>query len=322
MTQIRSMPTPNRRPGELGAHSLDHYTLEVPDLAVAETFYDAFGLDVKAEGRGLGIYAAGNSHCWGSFLEGPKKKLHHLSFGAFEDDMPRFRARLEELRIERLDPPPGYESNGIWFRDNEGVLVEIKVAEKVSPNVKTTFGESGGPAGIANAPMRKTLKKVRPRRLSHVLMFRKDVMESVKFYNRVLGLRLSDHSGGRIAFMHAIHGSDHHLVAMAQSEGPGFHHSSWDVGSINDIGNGAMQMLDKGYSKGWGLGRHVIGSNYFHYVRDPWGSFSEFSADIDYIPVVQDWQATDYAPEDMLSVWGPEMPAEFVHNYEIGTQPA
>ena len=31
----------------------------------------------------------------------------------------------------------------------------------------------------------------------------------------------------------------------------------------------------------------VLGSNYFHYVRDPWGSFAEYSCDIDYIPKEQ-----------------------------------
>ena len=40
---------------------------------------------------------------------------------------------------------------------------------------------------------------------------------------------------------------------------------------MNDIGLGAMRMHDKGWTKGWGLGRHVLGSNYFHYVHDPWG---------------------------------------------------
>ena len=29
------------------------------------------------------------------------------------------------------------------------------------------------------------------------------------------------------------------------------------------VKQGAMHMLDKGYEKGWGLGRHVIGSNFF-----------------------------------------------------------
>jgi catechol 2,3-dioxygenase len=88
------------------------------------------------------------------------------------------------------------------------------------------------------------------------------------------------------------------------------------VGSVDEIGAGAMHMLDKGFTKGWGLGRHVLGSNYFHYVQDPWGSFSEYSADIDYIPATCDWAAGDHPPDDSFYAWGPNVPEDFVHNYE------
>ena len=77
-----------------------------------------------------------------------------------------------------------------------------------------------------------------------------------------------------------------------------------------------MHMADKGFTRGWGLGRHVLGSNYFHYVGDPWGSYAEYSADIDYIPLTQDWEAGDHNPEDSFYLWGPELPEGFVHNYE------
>jgi hypothetical protein len=60
--------------------------------------------------------------------------------------------------------------------------------------------------------------------------------------------------------------------------------------------------------QGWGLGWHVLGSNYFHYVQDPWGSFSEYSCDIDYIPRTQAWQAGYHKPEDALSLWGRSRP--------------
>jgi catechol 2,3-dioxygenase-like lactoylglutathione lyase family enzyme len=153
--------------------------------------------------------------------------------------------------------------------------------------------------------------------LAHILIFTSDVLESIAFYERVLGLRLSDRSGDGIAFMHGIHGSDHHMLALAKSEGPGLHHLSWDVGSINEIGLGAMQMADKGFGAGWGLGRHVLGSNYFHYVRDPWGSYSEYSADIDYIPANCHWQAEDNPQDDSFYLWGPEPPADFAVNHEI-----
>jgi catechol 2,3-dioxygenase len=58
---------------------------------------------------------------------------------------------------------------------------------------------------------------VRPRRLSHVLIFTRDVSESIKFYERTLGLRLSDRASDLVAFMHGIHGSDHHLLALVKS---------------------------------------------------------------------------------------------------------
>ena len=118
------------------------------------------------------------------------------------------------------------------------------------------------------------------------------------FYSRTLGLRLPDRSGDLIVFMHGIHGSDHHMIAFVKSEAPGHHHYSWDVGSISDIGLGATYMLEKGYDRGWGLGRHVIGSNYFHYVRNPWGRYSEYSADIDFVPSTHDWDAGDHPQEE------------------------
>jgi hypothetical protein len=77
-----------------------------------------------------------------------------------------------------------------------------------------------------------------------------------------------------------------------------------------------MQMADKGFRAGWGLGRHVLGSNYFHYVRDPWGSYAEYSSDIDYIPVDHDWESGDHPPEDSFYVWGPVPPSDFAFNHE------
>jgi catechol 2,3-dioxygenase len=147
-------------------------------------------------------------------------------------------------------------------------------------------------------------------------MFTPDVDRSIAFYRDVLGMRLSDRSGDGIAFMHAVHGSDHHVVAFAKSEAPGFHHSSWDVPSVEEVGLGGMQMADRGFRNGWGPGRHVLGSNYFWYVQDPWGSFAEYSADIDYLPREATWDTADHPPQDAFYLWGPEPPSYFVTNHE------
>ncbi len=317
MTQIGHYIAPSRRPNALGVHSLDHFALAVPDLRDAQRYYEGFGLDVRERGAALDLYTHGHPHRWGVLSEGPRKALQHLSFGIFADDVERFHAHLKQCDVVRLDPPPGAESNGFWFRDPDGTLVELKVAEKSSPNAKSDAGLGGAPADMRGAPMRGQAMPVQPRRMAHVLLFARDVPRTLAFYTRVMGLRLSDEAGGVIAFLHGVHGSDHHMVAFAKSDGPGFHHCSWDVGTINDIGVGAAQMADKGFSAGWGLGRHVLGSNYFHYVRDPWGSYCEYSCDIDYVSVNTDWDGGSHGIENSFYLWGPEPPRDFTVNHEV-----
>jgi catechol 2,3-dioxygenase-like lactoylglutathione lyase family enzyme len=318
MTANPGYVAPSKETGALGVHSLDQFVLAVPDAHVAHEFYGNFGLDVQAKGMTLEIKTFGHEHRWGSVVEGKTKALHHLSFGCYAEDLPRLKARIEGIGVKLIDPPPGFESNGFWFRNPENVLIEVKVAPKVSPAGKSDSIWTPAPAGTAGAAIRADWPPVRPRRLSHVLIFTADVDASIKFYERTLGLRLSDRASDLVAFMHGIHGSDHHLLAIVKSSAPGFHHCSWDVASINDIGLGAMRMHDKGHTKGWGLGRHVLGSNYFHYVRDPWGSFAEYSCDIDYIPKENLWPAADHKPEDSFYLWGPDVPPEFTINYEAG----
>ncbi|HSQ82452.1 MAG TPA: VOC family protein [Casimicrobiaceae bacterium] len=308
-----------RRPNTLGVHSLDRFVFSVPDLGAAERFYGAFGLDPRRDGNRLDLYAHGHPHCWGSVhANGQPKRLQHLCFGAYEEDFEPLARRIRALGT--CDPHPLSDGKGIWLHDPDGTPVQVIVAPKVSPSVKAKPAVAPPvPMGKGAAPSRSGAPRVRPRRLAHVLLFTPDVPRQVAFYSDVLGLRLSDRSGDIIAFMHAPHASEHHLVAFAKSGAPGLHHSSWDVGSIDDIGLGAEYMRAQGYVKGWGVGRHVLGSNYFYYVQDPWGSWAEYSFDIDFVPVDVDWPAADHPPEDSFYVWGPSVPDDFVVNRE---QPA
>jgi catechol 2,3-dioxygenase len=301
---------------DLGIHSLDQFVFGVPDIPEAERFYGAFGLDVSSKGDCLTLKTFGHEHQWGSVIESGSKQLHHLSFGCFADDLRRLKARIEGNRVKLIDPPPGFESNGFWFRGHDNVLVEVKVAPKSSPDDKAVADWPKPASGLGRAPLRGNTHAGKPRRLSHVLIFTSDIDGAIGFYSQNLGLQLSDRSADIVAFMHGIHGSDHHLLAFVKSDAPGMHHCSWDVSSIDDIGLGAMTMAEKGYAKGWGLGRHVLGSNFFHYVRDPWGSYSEYSCDIDYIPSQMKWDAGTHEPDDSFYLWGPEVPADFAFNYE------
>ena len=316
MTQVGRFIPSSRRPGELGVHSVDHFSLNVPDLAEAERFYRSFGMDVEEESAKLVLRTPGNDHKWVLINEGLRKSLGYISFGAYEEDLPLFAQRLQSLGIKRLDPPPGYESNGLWFRDQDQNLIEIQVCEKTSPDEKSAFVNLSVPGGQRGAPARADVPAIRPRRMCHVLLFTTDVERAIQFYTQVVGLRLTDRGGDAIAFLHGIHGSDHHILAVALSSAPGFHHASWGVDSINEVGMGAMQMADRGYNAGWGLLRHVLGSNFSHYVRDPWGSYFEYTCDIDYIPATVDWKTGHYKPEDSIYLWGPPLPEDFIVNHE------
>jgi hypothetical protein len=55
-------------------------------------------------------------------------------------------------------------------------------------------------------------------------------------------------------------------------------------------------------------------------VRDPWGSFAEYSYDIDFIPSDMEWNAGDHPPEDSFYVWGPVCPDYFVVNHETASR--
>ena len=204
------------------------------------------------------------------FENGEPKRLQYLSFGAYAED---FDALARQVRAAgAADPHPLSDGQGVWTRDPDGTPIQLVVGPKVTPTDKVPLPPLAPPApGKGAAPNRSAAPPVQPRRLAHVLLFSPDVPRQVAFYERTLGLRLSDRSGDIIAFVHGPHASDHHLVAFAKSNAPGYHHSSWDVGRFDDVGLGAESMKAQGYTHGWGVGRHVLGSNYFYYVQDPVG---------------------------------------------------
>ncbi|HCP54635.1 MAG: metapyrocatechase [Pseudomonadaceae bacterium] len=292
-----------------GVHSIDHYALFVPSLSEAQTFFGAFGLDIRETSAGLELRAA-DGHTWARILPATRKSLAYISFNCFDEDYPILRQQVEAAGA-LFEPGDGV---GFWFRDPDGNLLQVKAGEKTMPDQRSRTPNH--PSALRGAGTRDMVPQVRPNRLSHVLLFSPDVSASVAFYQQALGLKLSDHSQDIIAFTHARHGCDHHLVAFCKSSAKGFHHAAWEVEDIDQVGNGAAQMATAGYVEGWGTGRHCLGSNYFHYVRDPWGSFCEYSAEMDYIAADIEWPTGDFPPENSLYLWGPEVPEYFIFNTE------
>ena len=308
---------PAPRPDLLASHSVDEFVFSVPDLAVARHFYTSFGLDVRDEGDALALYTHGHPHRWARVVAGPTKRLLWLSLGIHASDLPRFERHLAEREVTRIDAPAGADPGGLWIDGPDGLALQLRIAEKSSPSQPAPREFAAENANVGRSPSRGKTSTVRPLYLSHILLFSADVDAARRFYEEVIGLRLSDSSGSVIAFLHTPHGSDHHLIALAKSGGGGLHHSSWCVPSIDAVGLGMAQMASAGYPLGWGVGRHVLGSNYFRYVRDPWGSYAEYSFDIDFVAAGNTWPAADHPGEDSLYVWGPALPEDFIANHEL-----
>ncbi|QSI33265.1 metapyrocatechase [Variovorax sp. RKNM96] len=312
----------NPRDGQalLAVHSIDEFVFGVPDLQEARHFYVSFGLDVREEGGALTLYTYGHAHRWARIVRADAKRLLWLAMGVHAGDLGRFERRLAQQGVARILPPEGAQNEGLWISGPDGLPIQLRVAEKSSPSRPAPREVPSPSANAGRSPSRSKAQPARPLYLSHILLFSADVDRARAFYEDTLGLKLSDRSGSVIAFMHTPHGSDHHLIALAKSGGLGLHHSSWCVPSIDAVGIGAQQMAQAGYPRGWGVGRHVLGSNYFRYVRDPWGSYAEYSYDIDFVEAGDEWPAADHPGEDSLYVWGPELPEDFVVNHELDSR--
>lgn len=308
----------SRRRDRLGVHSIGEFLMTVPSLDEARRFYSAFGLDVAEEEDGLALRTHGDPHVWGRLRAGPHKKFERLTFHCFDDELDAMKRHIEIQGIALLTPLQGASPEGLWLRSPDGMLLQIRAGAKRSPDAAAHRSSPLPVDGTRCAPYRRQAGNVQPQRLSHIALTTASVRVQMDFYMRVLGLRLSDHSGDGVAFLHGPHGSDHHLVALAASAGPGLHHLSWDVPTVDDVGLGAIAMNAAGYTAVWGVGRHVLGSNYFHYVQDPWGSFCEYSATIDFIPADIDWQGLDHPPEDSFYLWGPDVPPAMFAYSEAG----
>jgi len=308
-------------PGEprYGVHSIDHFALEVPALADAEKFFTLFGLKVSHDPGRLALRTIGDPLPWSYIHQGRRKRLAYLSFNCFAEEYEGLVAQVKKASwATQAEGVPYVTHEGLWFHDPDGNLMQLKVGPKRTPSEISAQAVDARRAGQRGIVERSRVKAVHPQRLSHVMLFTPNVERATTFCREALGLRLSDRSLDIVAFNHARHGSDHHLVAYVKSTARGWHHSSWDVPSVHEVGLGSEQMRRGGYGEGWGTGRHVLGSNYFHYVRDPWGSFAEYSAEIDFVPAGMRWPTGDFAPEDSLYQWGPAPPDYFVRNTEVG----
>jgi catechol 2,3-dioxygenase-like lactoylglutathione lyase family enzyme len=295
------------------------YTLEVPSLEAGIKFYGDAGLQRSVtEGDRASFRCPGqNSDCVSLIGGARSKRIHHIALRATG-----LAALAGAVVANDGKVVASASGNGdVWVTDPHGMLMHLVECPQEQTFAAAPPFQINGPGNLirirrSGVMPRVTYGSVKPLRLGHVLLFTPDVMKSVSFMTHALGMGLADRAQDVIAFCCTRKNSDHHVVAFAKSPGIGFHHASFQVMDPDEVGRGGRDLVTATGRGDWGVGRHTIGSNFFHYIQDPWGSWFEYYSDMDFIDDYTLWSPTNYDMADSLANWGPAVPNDFVHNYE------
>lgn len=297
----------------MALHRLTGITLGVPDVAVTASYYSDFGLERVdgAEDAGPARFATTDGGEQLSIVQSGRRRLIDLGVGADDpDDLDRVARSLERLDVEVLRSASSVEAVDPGTR----VRVRVELAERITsdPAPLARYNRPGAMERLnerASSVSRQT--RVRPRKLGHVVLGSTHQEASQRFFTEGIGFKISDEVRGAAAFMRCS--TDHHNVLVQSAPVDLLHHTSWQVDDVDEVGRGAAAMLEADPERHvWGLGRHAIGSNFFWYLKDPAGNFSEYYSDIDCIVDDALWKPGVWEGARALYDWGPPPPASFL----------
>jgi catechol 2,3-dioxygenase-like lactoylglutathione lyase family enzyme len=288
-------------------HQLSSVTIGVPAPDSVAPFYTDFGL--KDEGNGAFSTVEGGRQL---FLEqAPTRRLIELVVGVDDrEDLARandalvaagHRPDVEHRRLSVVEPNTGVR-----------VVLETKPRGTQAPAASEVYNGPGRPErpGQRSSALSRP-DSVRPRKLGHVVVTTTNLAASSAFFGDLMGFKVSDYIGDVGVFLRCS--TDHHNLLLLDAPIVYLHHTAWEVDDIDEVGRGASAMLDGNPERHvWGPGRHHAGSNFFWYLRDPAGNYSEYYADLDYIPEGAAWNPQSHEGHLGLYNWGPPPPASFL----------
>jgi catechol 2,3-dioxygenase-like lactoylglutathione lyase family enzyme len=297
----------------MGLHRLTEITIGVPDVAAAAAYYTDFGLTPIASKEG-DQDARFSTQDGGEQLTLKRTGLRRLlDIGVGVDD-PDDLGRVASS-LKGLDLPFVRDEAGIIAVDpGTGVQVHVAIAPRIEsePGKEQSYNAPGRPMRTnARADGVTREEPVRPRKLGHVVLGSTDYAASERFFIAGIGFKVSDLVSDVAAFIRCS--TDHHNVLIQRAPVSFLHHTSWIVDDVDEIGRGAHSMLAADPARHvWGLGRHAVGSNFFWYLRDPAGNFSEYSSDIDCIVDDALWKPQVWEGARAIYEWGPPPPPSFL----------
>ena len=297
----------------MALHRLTSITMGVPNVGETAAYYADFGLRPDAAGSGR--------ETWFSTRDGGRqlrivpaatRRLVDLHVGVDDaDDLARAAGNLHRLGVDVQRGPDWISA----VEEATGARAYLEIAgrltqDTVAPTPYNGPGRTERPGTRAPGILRT--EPVAPRKLGHAVMGSTDPEATEAFFVSGLGFKISDRIKGAGAFMRCS--TDHHNVLVLGAPVSFLHHTSWQVDDVDDVGRGAHAMLEDHPERHvWGLGRHYGGSNFFWYLKDPAGNFSEYYSDMDCIVDDQLWTPQDLEGARGLFAWGPPPPPSFLH---------
>lgn len=296
-------------------HRLTSITMGVPNVRSTAAYYADFGLlPSSAPADGASDVERFSTVDGGEQLlisYAPRRRLLDLGVGVDDpDDLERVERVMRQLDIDTVRTPTSVQA----FDTGTQVRVRVEIAPRVQsdPAPAPVFNAPGA-ISRENARADAILRDgaVQPRKLGHVVLGSTDQEASQRFFTEGVGLKVSDTVKGIAAFMRCS--TDHHNILVQSAPVSMLHHTSWQVDDVDEVGRGASAMLEKDPARHvWGLGRHTIGSNFFWYLKDPAGNFSEYYSDIDCIVDDALWEPGVWEGARALYEWGPPPPPSFL----------
>ncbi|MFE7418058.1 VOC family protein [Rhodococcus sp. NPDC057529] len=291
----------------MALHGLGKVTLGVPNVDDTIAYYTDFGL----EHRGNGVFATRDGGEQLHIVHAPTRRLVELTVAADDpDDITATTARLTRLGI-------AIQHDGTSVSAVEpitGTLVRVQVRPRIVIEPAVAATAYNGPGRIdrwGRAPFLTRTDPVRPRKLGHAVIGSTDLETTMKFFTDGLGFKVSDYMGDKAAFLRCS--VEHHNVLVMAAPVNFMHHTSWQVDDVDEVGRGAHTMLAGNPERHiWGLGRHYAGANFFWYLKDPAGNFSEYYSDMDTVPEDELWSPEILDGLQGLYAWGPPPPPSFL----------
>ena len=295
----------------MALHGLSSLTFGVPNIAEVAAYYEDFGLDTtRTDADGVTHMATVDGGEQLHIAQADRRRLLAMTIAAEDqDDLGRIASNLARLGLSVVRG-----ANSLTTRDpgtDVDVSVEVRPKIAVAASEPVAYNGPGRtPRLNLRAPGIERTNRVRPRKLGHVVLGSTDQPNSQRFFTEGLGFKISDEVKGQAAFMRCS--TDHHNVLIQAAPVTLLHHTSWQVDDVDEVGRGAMSMLEENPDRHvWGLGRHHIGSNFFWYLKDPAGNFSEYYSDMDCIVDDELWEPGVWEGIKSLYNWGPTPPDFF-----------